>query len=111
MIYQREEATWGILQVFQAIPGETDRYAVIIESRSHNRLEDALRNVAFYLAPKGWGLLIVHAAGLCFPILAIIFLIDDVRVDWSTENREFVKQITDQWATVKTVELPELGSR
>ena len=48
-------------QVFSAIPEDTDRYAVIVESRPHYLLEGALRNVAFYLAPKGWGLLIIHA--------------------------------------------------
>ena len=51
-------------QVFRSISGETDRYAVIVEPRPcDDLLESVLRNVMFYLAPKGWGLLIVHSAG------------------------------------------------
>jgi len=34
-----------------------------MEERPTRYLENALRNIMFYLAPKGWGLLIIHSTG------------------------------------------------
>jgi hypothetical protein len=47
-------------EVFQSIPEVSDRYAVLVETRRHPALEPVLRNVMFYLAPKGWGLVVMH---------------------------------------------------
>ena len=65
-------------RVFQSIPEETDRMAVIIEPRRHPLLGPVLRNFMFYLAPRGWGLLIFHG----------------------TDNALYVREVTAGWSHV-----------
>ncbi len=60
-----------------AIPGNTDKFAVIIEPRPHPDLEYVLRNVMYFLGPE-WGLLIVAGPG----------------------NKEFLTQLFQGWGEV-----------
>jgi hypothetical protein len=57
--------------------------AIIIEPRQHPLLEPVLRNFMFYLAPKGWGLVVYHGV----------------------QNKHFVEQVTKGWSHVSLVEL------
>lgn len=51
---QFADRTRAFPAVFSSIPQDSDRCAVMVEVRNHPSLEAALRNFAFYLAPKGW---------------------------------------------------------
>lgn len=65
------------------VPGESDKYVVMVEPRRHNALEYVLRNVLHFL-DDSWGLQIFSG----------------------TRNHEFIKAITVDWGLVHTEVLP-----
>jgi len=65
------------------VPGDSDKYVVIVEPRKHPDLEYVLRNVLHFL-DDSWGL----------------------QFFCGTENREFVTSITANWGTVHIEALP-----
>lgn len=70
-------------ELFTIIPRVSDKMMVIVEPRRHHLLEAVLRNFAFYLAPKGWGLMVFHG----------------------TDNAQFVRDIVRDWDYVHLVNM------
>jgi hypothetical protein len=57
---------------------------VLVEPRPHPHTEFVLRNMVHFLAPQGWGLLVVHG----------------------TDNAQFMRDVTAGWTSVAFMELP-----
>lgn len=83
ILFEFSAYTKSYPEIFTIIPKTTDKIMVIIEPRRHHLLEAVLRNFAFYLAPKGWGLMIFHG----------------------TDNEEYLKNIIKYWDYVHLVNM------
>jgi len=68
---------------FQDIPKETNKHCVILEPRKHPRLIPVIKNFAYLLQKKGWGLIII----------------------FGTNNEEFVRKGLEGWANVKLIRM------
>jgi hypothetical protein len=68
---------------FKSIPKDSDKMCVIVEPREHDFLSPVLHNFMYYLAPKGFGLMVFHGS----------------------KNKDFLQKIVKDWSYVHLVNM------